>query len=210
MAPLGDDGSATTAEGDDAGDESGGRSPTDLLEQLYAREVGAQLRSVRKHAGLSLHDVAARSGREFKASTLGAYERGERTISVPRLRRLADIYGVTIRELLPRDIAIEIDLTIDRNGIVPGALPPTRHESTFATIDLPAIYALEPPHDEMMQRYVSMVQRQRGEFGGRVLTIRHDDGVALAGLLGESAPLVVRRAEGRRFEPFGTTPSERL
>src|SRR5438105_14871989 len=55
---------------------------TELLEQLYAREVGAQLRTVRKRGGLSLHDVAAASGREFKASTLGAYERGERTISV--------------------------------------------------------------------------------------------------------------------------------
>ena len=35
-----------------------------------------------------------RSGEEFKASVLGAYERGERAISVARLQRLARFYGV--------------------------------------------------------------------------------------------------------------------
>ena len=54
--------------------------------------VGERLRSIRRQKGLSLHDVEARSGMEFKASVLGAYERGERAISVPRLLRLAEIY----------------------------------------------------------------------------------------------------------------------
>jgi transcriptional regulator with XRE-family HTH domain len=53
------------------------------------RHVGERLRSIRRQKGLSLHDVEARSGHEFKASVLGAYERGERAISVPRLIRLA-------------------------------------------------------------------------------------------------------------------------
>ena len=40
------------------------------------------------------------SGREFKASVLGAYERGERQISVARLAKLAAIYDMTLAELL--------------------------------------------------------------------------------------------------------------
>ena len=52
--------------------------------------VGERLRAIRRQKGLSLHDVEARSSLEFKASVLGAYERGERAISVPRLLRLAD------------------------------------------------------------------------------------------------------------------------
>src|SRR3954470_13724907 len=56
--------------------------------------VGDRLRAIRRQKGLSLHDVEARSNMEFKASVLGAYERGERAISVPRLLRLADIYEV--------------------------------------------------------------------------------------------------------------------
>src|ERR671910_734300 len=55
----------------------------------YAEQVGERLRNIRLQKGLSLHDVEERSGKEFKASVLGAYERGERSISVPRLQRLA-------------------------------------------------------------------------------------------------------------------------
>ena len=39
---------------------------------------------------------------EFKASVLGAYERGERAISVPRLHSLASFYGVPVDQLLPK------------------------------------------------------------------------------------------------------------
>ena len=56
--------------------------------------VGERLRAIRRQKGLSLHDVEARSATEFKASVLGAYERGERAISVPRLLRLSEIYDV--------------------------------------------------------------------------------------------------------------------
>ena len=55
--------------------------------------VGERLRAIRRQKGLSLHDVEARSTLEFKASVLGAYERGERAISVPRLLRLAEIFN---------------------------------------------------------------------------------------------------------------------
>ena len=50
----------------------------------YARAVGARLRAMRKQMRLSLQAVEAMSEQEFKASVLGAYERGERAISVPR------------------------------------------------------------------------------------------------------------------------------
>ncbi|MGZ4140622.1 MAG: helix-turn-helix domain-containing protein, partial [Actinomycetota bacterium] len=60
----------------------------------YAARVGERLRSIRLQKGLSLHDVEEASTKEFKASVLGAYERGERSISVPRLQRLAQFYSV--------------------------------------------------------------------------------------------------------------------
>ena len=42
----------------------------------YARRVGDRLRAIRKQKGLSLQEVEASSTQEFKASVLGAYERG--------------------------------------------------------------------------------------------------------------------------------------
>ena len=68
----------------------------------YARRVGERLRAIRKQKGLSLQEVEAASTQEFKASVLGAYERGERSISVPRLQRLARYYNVPVDQLLPR------------------------------------------------------------------------------------------------------------
>src|SRR5687767_3270134 len=69
----------------------------------YGRKVGERLRLIRKQKNLSLQDVEATSNQEFKASVLGAYERGERAISVPRLQRLARFYNVPVDQLLPHD-----------------------------------------------------------------------------------------------------------
>src|SRR3984885_3423530 len=77
----------------------------------YARAVGARLRAMRKQMRLSLQAVEAMSDQEFKASVLGAYERGERAISVPRLQRLAKLYDVPVDQLLPPD-----DATMTRWG----------------------------------------------------------------------------------------------
>src|SRR5712672_2036506 len=69
----------------------------------YAQAVGERLRNVRFQKAIWLHDVEITSRDEFKASVLGAYERGERSISVPRLQRLAHFYGVPVDQLLPRE-----------------------------------------------------------------------------------------------------------
>ena len=68
----------------------------------YSERVGERLRSVRRQKRISLQDVEAQSSHEFKASVLGAYERGERAISLPRLSRLAFFYEVPVAEMLPR------------------------------------------------------------------------------------------------------------
>ncbi|MBS1838826.1 MAG: helix-turn-helix transcriptional regulator, partial [Actinobacteria bacterium] len=67
----------------------------------YAKVVGERLREIRKQKRLSLQEVERVSDLEFKASVLGAYERGERAISVPRLHRLARFYKVPVDQLLP-------------------------------------------------------------------------------------------------------------
>lgn len=68
-----------------------------------AAVLGARLRAVRHQTGLSLSAVEEMSNGEFTPSALGAYERGERNISVPRLQRLATFYNVSVADLLPQD-----------------------------------------------------------------------------------------------------------
>src|SRR3712207_6786220 len=82
------------------GDES---MEVEVQDPTYAVKVGNRLRAIRKQKRLSLQEVEASSNQEFKASVLGAYERGERAISVPRLQRLARYYSVPVDQLLPRE-----------------------------------------------------------------------------------------------------------
>lgn len=71
------------------------------MEDGFNVALGGRLRSARRRRGWSLTDVEHLSGQEFKASVLGAYERGERALSVHRLHRLAQIYDTPIYHLIP-------------------------------------------------------------------------------------------------------------
>jgi transcriptional regulator with XRE-family HTH domain len=158
----------------------------------YAEQVGDRLRNIRLQKGLSLHDVEQRSNKEFKASVLGAYERGERSISVPRLQRLAIFYGVPVDHLLPR-------------------LGPELVESTATAaeeavcIDLEALEARGEPEAQTLGRYLSLIQMQRGDFNGKMLTIRRDDVRVLAAILDQSPVGLIERLDtlGLRRPPFG-------
>jgi transcriptional regulator with XRE-family HTH domain len=140
----------------------------------YARAVGDRLRNLRRQQSLSLLAVEEASGREFKASVLGAYERGERIISVLRLQRLAQLYGVPVDQLLPRPASSgrEVEVHAATNGQVRAADRPV-------TIDLIRLSTLDAPEKDVLRRYVSMIQIQRGDFNGRVITIRREDVSAL-------------------------------
>ena len=145
----------------------------------YAKRVGERLRAIRKQKDLSLQDVEAASTEEFKASVLGAYERGERAISVPRLQRLARFYSVPVDHLLPGDAppggADVIDLDDDnrRQRAVWDADERIR-------IDLQRIDGMGSPERELLTRYLTQIQRQRQDYNGRVLTIRREDLRAIA------------------------------
>ena len=157
----------------------------------YARRVGQRLRAIRRQKRLSLQEVEAASGQEFKASVLGAYERGERVISVPRLQRLAGFYTVPVDQLLPREAEPPPALA-DSNGEEP-ALPPGPRKITF---DLARFQQSDlDPEVAMVQQYLASIQVLRQDFNGRVLTIRQDDIRAIAGLFGTDADALVRRLD---------------
>ena len=52
------------------------------------------------------------------------------------------------------------------------------------TIDLRRLEDLSGPEADMLNRYLTMIQVQRQDFNGRVLTIRKDDLRAIACILG--------------------------
>lgn len=133
----------------------------------YSRLVGERLRTIRKQKRLSLHEVEAQSSQEFKASVLGAYERGERALSLPRLDRLAQFYKVPVEQLLPR---------------APGDTAPGTHGQKLA-VDINKLSQLSGAPFEMLTRFMRLIQVQRQDFNGRVLTVRTDDHRAIAAML---------------------------
>ena len=168
------------------------------LAAAYAVRVGDRLRSLRKQKRLSLQAVEAASAQEFKASVLGAYERGERAISVPRLQRLARFYNVPVDQLLPRDLGSdlepytgrdEIDIDLEAEEAASSRLP------TKMMIDLVALETIEAPEKDLLRRYLGMIQVQRQDFNGRVLTIRDEDVKVLALMLEATPASLQRRLE---------------
>ena len=159
----------------------------------YAEQVGERLRNIRLQKGLSLHDVEQRSTKEFKASVLGAYERGERSISVPRLQRLAIFYGVPVDHLLPRP----------GPAVAEAGAAATAEEALC--IDLETLEARREPDAQTLGRYLSLIQMQRGDFNGKMLTIRRDDLRVLAAILDQTPGGLIERLDdlGLRRSAFG-------
>ncbi|MHB8289011.1 MAG: helix-turn-helix domain-containing protein [Acidimicrobiales bacterium] len=229
-------------------------------EQRYNEALGARIRAVRMQMGLSLKAVDAMSSHEFRSSALGAYERGERSISVGRLQRLALVYRVPVDQMLPRltpsptvgltsvtDQSVSSDpghegtsgpksaetrrrrrpvramhadtLGSSKAGLTPrsrvrpglagASAADSRVETAAAggqvaggeagekvTIDLSGLEELAGPEHEVLSRYVGMVQIQRQDFNGRVLTMRSDDIRAIGCLFGV-APNVMKDRLGK-------------
>ncbi len=130
----------------------------------YAKTLGARLRAIRTQQGLSLHGVEEKSRGRWKAVVVGSYERGDRSVTVQKLAELADFYGVPVSELLPGDAG-------------PGVLTPAAPK---LVIDLERMAQLPREQAGPLARYVATIQSQRGDYNGRVLSIRQEDLRSLA------------------------------
>ena len=136
----------------------------------FARRLGERLRAVRVQKRWSLHDVQVAGNGEFSAAAVGSYERGERLISVPRLNRLALLYRVPLEELLPPEPSASAEAHNGPNGRL--------------VIDLAALDRMAEPEWEPVRRFSKAVQARRGDFNGRVLTVRAEDARGLALICG--------------------------
>jgi transcriptional regulator with XRE-family HTH domain len=135
----------------------------------YAKALGERLRDIRTQKGMSLQDVQEASGGEWKAAVVGAYERGDRNVSVARLSQLADFYSVPVPTILPEDGA-------------PPSAPGSPHGAIV--LDLEELQRVPRPDRDPLERFASAIQLRRGDYNGRMLSIRKDDLVFL-GLLYE-------------------------
>ncbi|MEA2477384.1 MAG: hypothetical protein QOC87_1583 [Actinomycetota bacterium] len=143
----------------------------------YSKALGDRLRKIRTQKGMSLQDVQHASDGRWKAAVVGAYERGDRNVTVARLAELADFYGVPTSEILP-DGAASAGATEQRRRVV---------------LNLEGLDQVPATDRDPLSRFTTAIQIQRGDYNGRVLTIREDDLMALALLYQTTAEELSRR-----------------
>lgn len=129
--------------------------------------VGDRLRHIRTQQGLSLAEVQARSGGRWKAVVVGAYERGDRAVTLARLAGLAAFYGVPVAELLPVDDETD----------------PVASSEQRIVLDLTRLEG-DTPEVRAVRRFARHVCTLRGDHNGRVVTLRGGDLTAIALTLG--------------------------
>lgn len=62
--------------------------------------IGRRLREARRVQGMSLTDVEAISDRAWKASAVGSYERGERSLPIDKFFDLCSFYDIAPERIL--------------------------------------------------------------------------------------------------------------
>jgi transcriptional regulator with XRE-family HTH domain len=142
----------------------------------FSIEVGQRLRSVRRVRRMSLDDVERESGGRWSASAVGAYERGFRNLSLPRLQELAQFYEVPMGVLLGE-----------------GDATPEGDRPSRIVLDLVALAGV--PEAEAVLRYVRSIILERGDYNGRVLSIRRDDLRAICSLLQDDEPTTLSKLD---------------
>lgn len=135
----------------------------------YAKALGSRLRAIRTQQGLSLHGVEEKSAGRWKAVVVGSYERGDRAVTVQRLAELADFYAVPVSELLPE-----------------GVITPANEPAAKIIIDLEQLSSVPVDKAAPLARYAATIQSQRGDYNGRILSIRQEDLRSLAVIYDES------------------------
>lgn len=157
----------------------------------YAKTLGERLRGIRIQKNLSLQDVQESSSGKWKAAVVGAYERGDRNVTVAKLAALAEFYGVPVSEIIPSD-----------GGHVGGAFDRRRR----VVLDLEGLERVPESDRDPLSRFTTAIQIQRGDFNGRVLTIREDDLMALALLYQTSADDLARQLDDWGLLTNGAAP----
>lgn len=128
-----------------------------------------------------MEDVERLSDGKWSASTLGAYERGFRKLTVDRLKSLADFYGVSLSLILgslPRP-----DKPVNVNRVV---LDIRRLETAGAE--------LAP-----LLRMVRSIQTGRRDYDSTFVAVRRSDIQSAALMFGESEEQLLARLKARRI-----------
>ena len=140
---------------------------------IESENLGHRIRSIRISRKFTLHDVQRLSKGALSAASLGAYERGYRSLSIEKAAQIADFYQVPLTFLISghnqehgADPALMIDIRRVRHLL-------SQHQQR------------ESHPLEIIILYISAIISKRGDFNGEILTLRNSDRAMLTAIIGE-------------------------
>src|SRR5688572_12284890 len=139
----------------------------------FALEIGTALRRARGARDLTLRQVSALSMGRFKATSLAAYERGERTISLERFIELCDLYGIPAQAMLAE------------------ILPPLNVRSV-AVIDRELLESSRSAEASLISGFVRQISSLRREQPSEAIVLRAGDLEVLATASGKEPTELVK------------------
>lgn len=138
------------------------------MENVELDQIRGRIRQLRREKGLTLLECEILSRGRIRAVVLGAYERGDRSMSLKKVIEIAELFGVRLAHLIAADLQPE-----------QSRIAGSRH-----IYDLRALRALAPSEQKILLfRYLSRIAEQRGDWAGEVISIRHADVEAIARLV---------------------------
>ena len=131
-------------------------------------QIRGRIRQLRREKGLTLLECEIQSRGRIRAVVLGAYERGDRSMSLKKVIEIAELFEVPLAHLIATDLHQEKSRIVCRRHIY----------------DLRALRALAPSEQKvLLSRYLSRIAEQRGDWAGEVISIRQADVEAIARLV---------------------------
>jgi len=141
------------------------------VKEVFRQALGDRLRAVRLSQGLTLREVEQRSAGRWKGIVVGSYERGDRAMTVVSLADLAHFYGLTPAELLPRPYP-----------------HPTPNPDGTLVLDLQQLSGLSGSTARPLRRFIEIIQSQRSDHNGRIVSLRATDLRSLAVIYNTTPP----------------------
>ena len=127
----------------------------------FAKVIGSVLRAARVGRGLTLRQATTQSRGLFPPTSLASYERGERSISLERFCRLANVYRIP-----PERLVAEIMRTIEGRPL--------------PVIDLARLETLDSPEARTIREFVTAITELRSDRNGAFVALRLGDLEVLA------------------------------
>lgn len=129
------------------------------MSALTITHVQERIRICRISRGWSLADFEIKAGGSITAVAMGSYERGERTLSIPKLMKICEVFQISPLHLLAPTTNLELSPA------------PGRH-----IYDLRALHALDPtPQQQLLLPYIHDIIKERGDWLGAVISLRASD-----------------------------------